>query len=287
MPTPSNGDPSRVEKMATQLIEEPEATDRNRRPRPTLLIVDGDRSTAAIERSARSDEAEIVVETVTALAEAWERLDGVDCLVITSTAPTEPDTAEAAGDAAETDVAELDSRLEAIRTNAPELPTVVLADERTAELVRTVRSYDLTAVLEGTERVDRLADHVHDLLERRRLAALSRRSLASIEFAGDAIAVVDPDDEVQFASRSFAMQFGYDHDAVAGTPWRELFTDGAVDHLESAAIPAVGEGWRWTGTCTGRRRTGSTFSARVRLGGLEDGSLVFVVDESEGNEPDN
>lgn len=265
--------------------ETPDVTDRNRHSHLTLLV-DDDRRAADVERSFNGDGADVVVETGAAPENARNRADAIDCLVIASAASTVPDAGEATGDGNATgiDVAELDDHLEAIRTNAPDLPTVVLVEERTAEITRTVRSYDWTAVLEEPETVDRLADRVHSLLERHRLAALSRRSLASIEFAGTAIAVVDPSGDVQFASRSFAMQFGDDTDAIAGTPWRELFTDAAIDHLESDAIPTVAEGWRWTGTCTGRRRTGETFSAHVRLGGLEDGSLVFVVDELERNE---
>lgn len=271
--------------MLIRPSETAESIDRNRRSRLTLLAVGDDRRVADIERSFSSDGIDIAVETVATLEAAWNHVDDVDCIIIAA-ATAVPDTAAATGDddAAEVDVAALDGHLEAVRTNAPELPTVVLVKERTTEIVQTVRSYDWTIALEETETVDRLADRVHNLLERHRLAALSRRSLASIEFAGDAIAVVDPGDDVQFASRSFAMQFAYDHDAIAGTPWRELFTDAAVDHLESAAIPTVAEGWRWTGICTGQRRTGGTFPARVRLGRLEDGSLVFVVAESDSDD---
>ncbi|WP_226004707.1 PAS domain-containing protein [Natrinema salinisoli] len=265
--------------MLTPPTETTVPTDRNRQLGLSLLVVDDDdRIAAAVERSFNGDGADVVVETVATLEDAWNRVDDVDCLVIAS----EPDTDEATrDDAPEIDVEDLNDRLEAIETNAPELPTVVLVPERTAEIARTVRSHDWTAVLEESEIGDRLADRVHGLLERRRLAALSRRSLASIEFAGAAIAVVDPSGDVQFASRSFAMQFGDDTDAIAGTPWRELFTDAAVDHLESAAIPMVADGWQWTGTCTGRRRTGETFPARVRLGSLEDGSLVVGLDGGE------
>ncbi|MDF9747261.1 PAS domain-containing protein [Natrinema salsiterrestre] len=268
--------------MLTPPTETTDSSDRNRQSDPSLLVVDDDRIAAAVERSFDGDGADVVVETVATLEDAWNRVDDVDCLVIASAATAEPGADEATrDDAPEIDVAELDDRLEAIGTNAPELPTVVLVPERTAEIARTVRSHDWTAVLEESEISDRFADRVHGLLERGRLAALSRRSLASIEFAGAAIAVVDPSGDVQFASRSFAMQFGDDTDAIAGTPWRELFTDAAVDHLESAAIPMVANGWQWTGTCTGRRRTGETFPVRVRLGSLEDGSLVVVLDGGE------
>lgn len=253
-------------------------TVRTRPPQLHLLVVG--QSCEDIDRAFDDATTETTVESVPTLEDARTRFDGIDCLVVQPPTVTDDGSGDREGS---TDVVD---RLETIRSDAPELPVVVLVDERTPDLVRTVRSYDWTAVLERDEAFARLAHRVLDLLERHRLAVLSRRSLASLEFAGDAIAIVDPDGDVQFASRSFAIQFGTDRDDLTGTPWRALFTDAAVAHLESAALPAVAEGWRWTGSCTGRRQTGATFPARVRLGGLEDGSLVFVVDESaESDEP--
>jgi len=271
---------------STAVVPEPPV---RTRPAQIRLLVVG-RECDAIDR-AFDDETEVTVESVPALESARPRFDDIDCLVVQSptTAANEtedrgesgertddttsdtPTDDESAGDVAD--------RLETIRTDAPELPVVVLADELTPALMRTVRSDGWTAVAERDETLALLADRVHTLLERHRLTTLAR-PLPSVEFAGDGIAIVDPDGDVQFASRSFAMQFGSNRDALTGTPWRALFTDAAVSHLESAALPTVAEGWRWTGSCTGRRQTGATFPVRVRLGGLEDGSLVFAVDES-------
>ncbi|RZH68789.1 PAS domain-containing protein [Natrinema altunense] len=259
-----------------------EPTVRTRPTRVTVLVIGGDEIRNRVERAFTDEGTETTVETAATPEEAVTELetDGIDCLVVSL-----PRTATSADASEEVDTAieTLDTHLETVRTATPDLPIVVLAPERTSALTETVRSYDWTAVIERDETNTRLADRVHDLLERRRLAALSRRSLASIEFAGDAIAIVDAG-EIQFASRAFAMQFGYEHDAIAGTSWQDLFTDDAVCHLESTAIPTVAEGWRWTGSCTGRRKTGATFAARVRLGGLEDGSLVFVIEEADGND---
>ncbi|MFC6769671.1 PAS domain-containing protein [Natrinema soli] len=261
----------------------PEPTVRTRPAQLQLLVVG--RECDAIDR-AFDDETEVTVESVPALENARPRLDDIDCLVVQS--PTVADDGSAgrdeSGELTDESADDVADSLETIRADATELPVVVLADEVTPALTRTVRSDGWTAVVERDETLALLADRVHDLLERHRLAVLSRRSLASVEFAGDAIAIVDPDGDVQFASRSFAMQFGSDSDDLTGTPWRAVITDAAVTHLESAALPTVAEGWRWTGSCTGRRQTGATFPARVRLGGLEDGSLVFVVDESEGSD---
>ena len=242
----------------------------------TVLVVDQDRDRDHIERAL--DDEPIVVETAATLAAAQSSVDEIDCLVVPSTVTDErSDVAATDGSGAHVEW------LETVRTDAPELPVVVLADEVTLDLARAIRSYEWTTVIDRNEPRERLATRVTDLLERHRLTRLSQRSLASIALAGDAIAIVDPAGVIQFASRSFRMRFGAAADDLAGTPWQELFTDDAVSYLESVALPTVTEGWRWTGICTGRRRTGVTFSVRVRLGGLEDGSLVFVVSEPDEN----
>ncbi len=246
-----------------------------RRPAKITVLVVGQEGDH-VERA--FDDETAVVETVATVADARPRFDDADCLVVPSTVSNDSDTP--IGDvAATTGADEHVEWLELIRTDAPALPVVVLADAVTSDLLRTVRSYEWTAVVEQDDPCERLATRVRDLLERHRLTVLSRRSLASLEFAGDAIALVDSDGTIQFASRSFKMQFGTDGDSFVGTPWQKLFTDDAVSHLESAALPTVADGWRWTGSCTGRRQTGVTFSARLRLGGLADGSLVFVLEE--------
>jgi len=145
--------------------------------------------------------------------------------------------------------------------------------------MRTVRSDGWTAVAERDETLALLADRVHTLLERHRLTTLARRSLASVEFAGDGIAIVDPDGDVQFASRSFAMQFG-SIATLTGThgghcsPTRPFPTSSRRRSRPSprdgggpVAVPVGGKQ---------ARRSRFAFAS----GGLEDGSLVFAVDES-------
>lgn len=263
-----------MEPMLAPALGASDPSDRTQPADLTLLIVDGERSREAIDRVEIDAESEFEL-TVDAVADVTEiRAEtNADCLVTVATG----DGGQQGGD----DIAALNGRLEAIRAAAPDLPIVVLAADRTPELADAVRSYDWTAVIERDDAADWLVDRVRDLLERHRLAALSRRSLASVELTGDAVAFVAPDDEIQFANRSFAMQFGYDPGTLPGRSWRALFTDSAVDLLESTAIPTARDGWRWAGSCTGRRKRGATFPARIRLGGLDDGSLVFVVDEAD------
>ncbi|WP_230198760.1 PAS domain S-box protein [Halopiger djelfimassiliensis] len=247
----------------------PDPDSRTRRTPITVLVVAEQPSLERIE-AILGDADRLEVRTASTVSDALDRLADVDCLVLV------PSVSDAKATAV----------VDRLRQRLPDLPIVVLDDESApaslpADAAGSRQWVDHVVV--DPERSDsvlleRLGRRVRSLVERRRLAALSRRSLASVELAKDAIAIVGVDDEIEFANHSYAVQFGYDRAELRGVPWQQLFTDDTVDRLESTAIPTAAEGWRWTGTCTARRSTGKTFTAQVRLGGLEDGSLVFVVD---------
>ena len=213
-------------------------------------------------------------------------VDAVDCLVIDRTTIADDTDTDAER--------ELTDTLERIGQRVPDLPIVLLAEDpakwtAAVEATRSVRWGECLERSASPAEIDRLTCRIEALVERRHLTALSRRTLAGIELAGDAIAIVAPDGTVEFANRAFAMQFGYDRDGLRGRSWRTLFTDDSVERLETTAVPTVADGWRWTGTCTGRLKSGRTIPVRVRLGGPEDGGLVFVVEISEtdaGSDPE-
>ncbi|EMA30451.1 PAS domain-containing protein [Halobiforma nitratireducens] len=167
-----------------------------------------------------------------------------------------------------------------VRTRHEQLPIVLVSStDEAADIREAVASIQWIDVVPEAE-AGQLQHRLTRLLERRRLSALSKRSLAGVELAGDAIGIVDPDGHIELVNRSFAVLFGADRETLVGRPWEALFDAETVDHLETKAIPTVADGWRWSGTCTAHRDDGDTVTARVALDGLEDGSLVFVVDES-------
>ncbi|WP_455449107.1 PAS domain-containing protein [Natrinema thermotolerans] len=246
-----------------------DAADDGIRVRPTelQLCVVGDDLREAVA-TACGERDDYALETVPSLSAAQEAGSDADCLVVPAAA--------FGGDERTTEDADCHG---GDGTVAADEPMIVVADGTgTGSDHRYERR--LTAVLER-DTLERLPARAWDLVERRRLAALSRRSLASVEFVGESIAIVTPDDEIQFASRSLAVRFGYDLETLSGTDWRALFPDATVDRLESTAIPTVADGWRWTGGCTAMRRDGETFPVQLRLGGLADGSLVFVVESGD------
>lgn len=227
----------------------------------TALAVGDRRHTERVE-AAVADDDRLAVRTAPSVADALPDLDDADCLV--GSYPSENGT----------------ELLERGTRQTTDRPVVLLVDEGTTvgDAVRSHRWIDWLDRSAATGDGGQLGRQIRSLVERRRLAGLTQRSLAGIELAGDAIAIVAPDGTVQFANRGFAMQFGYSRDELSGRSWRALFTDDSVDRLETTAVPTVADGWRWTGSCTGRRKSGVTFPVQVRLGGPEDGSLVFVVE---------
>ncbi|SFC18134.1 PAS domain S-box-containing protein [Halobiforma haloterrestris] len=213
-------------------------------------------------------EERVHLRTTPSLAAA-ESIDGVDCLVcqypLASAEPT--------------------AVLERVRRRGT-VPVLfaTTAPDRAAEARDAASEYrwtDVVAAADPARLRDRLSHRLPRLAERRRLSVLSKRSFSGLELAGDAIAIVAPDGTVEFANRAFAVQFGADRDALSGRPWQDLFAPSAVGRLEETAIPTVEDGWRWSGTATGRRPDGADFEATVRVDGLEDGSLVFAVDALE------
>lgn len=172
--------------------------------------------------------------------------------------------------------------LERVRRQVPGLPVVFLLDgvDETVAGDERRASAMVDCHVRGTSAaaVDRLGRRITALVERRRLAARTRRALASVALSGEPVALVDADGTVEFATGSFAVLFGHDRETLLGRPWQTLFTDESVTRIERTAIPTVTDGWRWTGTCTGRRESGSTFRVNVRLDAPDDGDLVFVTE---------
>ncbi|MXV62954.1 PAS domain-containing protein [Natronorubrum sp. JWXQ-INN-674] len=218
------------------------------------------------------------VRTTSSITAGGTALDDVDCLVVDY------------GLAGQRD-ADLLDLLERVRRRAPDLPVLLVTARPAAstaiDAAHAHRRVDWLELDDPDAGLERAESRITALVERQRLEALSRRSLASVELASDAIAIVAPDGEIEFANRSFAMQFGYDPDDLPGTSWQTLFTDDSVERLETTAIPTVDDGWRWTGSCTGRRQSGATFTVKLRLGGPDDGGLVFVVETPvDGDDPE-
>ena len=131
--------------------------------------------------------------------------------------------------------------------------------------------------------VDVLEQQISRAVEHRRAATLARRALFAVETASEGVAIVTPTGTIEFVNHAYSRQFGYDPEELRGRSWTDVYTDGEVDHLETTAIPAVEDGWRWAGNCVGRRKDGNAIAVQTEIIGLEDDSLVFTVHEAGGS----
>lgn len=202
------------------------------------------------------------VETASTLDAALESLGDVDCVV--------------GGDAGESSASDLAA---AVRERDPSLPVVLVADEG-SRAVEAARSERWTDAVHADLAPSLLPGRVSDVVTRHRLRALTRRALAALEGVSEGVAVVGPDDDVAFVNAAFARQFDYAPGALVGRDWRTLYTDESVERIESDAFPSATEGWRWLGSCVGRRRGGETITVRTDVDVLDDGSKVLRATDS-------
>jgi len=126
-----------------------------------------------------------------------------------------------------------------------------------------------------------VSGRVRRLVGYRRTATVAGRALTALETSGDGVALVDADGTVQFVDRAFASRSDRTVDDLFGGDWRDWFPAEEADRPERTALDSVAQGWLWTDTCRGRRPDGETFTARTRITGLSDDSLVFVLADPE------
>ena len=237
---------------------------RSRHEPITVLWVGDDSPMRERVAETRGSDSRLEIRPVESTAAALEVLDGVDCVV------SERDRREGAP-------IEL---FEAVQERAPTLPFVLVTDSVRGEIpkpmLRTTwadavcRDDDAFAAL-LEQRIARLVDH-------RRLSTLAERGLTALETVRDGVAIVDVDGSFDFVNQVFALQFGFDRNALVGRPWQLVYTDATVDRLESQALPMVENEWQWTGSCVGNGTPGP-FTARTTIAGVEGGGFVLVVHE--------
>lgn len=234
----------------------------------SVLWVDDDTDYLDLAADLLAEEEGFQVTTESSPTAATGRLADVDCLVSDYKMPGR-------------DGLEL---LSTTRERHPDLPFVLctgssvpdvagaVADDPWAELVRK-DGMDATVSL--------VAARSARLVAGRRSVVLTGRALAGLDETGDAIVVVSPDDRIAVVNRVFARRLGYAREELLGRDWRTCFPDHEVDRLESTALETVSGDWRWTGGCIARRADGTTFTAQTRITGLDDGSLVFALYETD------
>ena len=167
-----------------------------------------------------------------------------------------------------------------VREHGSDVPFLLHASESDPAVAEAALDDDGTDYLPrdgASASVVVLKRRVREMVERRRATRSLRRFLVGVQAARDGIAVAGPDGDFRYVNRVYATRLGYDPDELVGRPWRDAYAAEAVDHIESAALPSVESGWRWTGRCLEQRNDGATTPTRTCIVGLDDGSLVFTA----------
>ena len=245
-------------------------TDAAHEPPLDVLLVDDDPHYLELLSTALGREQRLRTETALTADDALDRVGAVDCVVVDDS-PAVPAL----------------QLLDGIRERDSTLPLVLHASDPPAAVIEAVHEDEWTDYQPkgtGPETYVLLARRIRRLADYRRTVAGYRRSTAALESLGTAVALVDPDGIVTYANRKYATAFDVDRESVVGSHWRERYPDEEADRLAADAVPTATDGWRWTGNCTCRRADGGTVEVQLSLLGLDDGSLVFIVD-SPSEEP--
>ncbi|GAB3041919.1 PAS domain S-box protein [Natronobiforma cellulositropha] len=208
----------------------------------TVLFVGGDGETLPLEDA--SDE-HVDVHRESTVAGALRQVDETDCLLVSTQFPAE----------------ETDELLETVVARYPDLPIVYAP-----------------AATDGRH-ARHLEHQLRRAVEHRRAATWTEHALTALQTVTDAVAIVDRTGTFAFVNRAYAHQFGYRRAELHGSSWTRIYDEDEAERLSVTAIPAVEDGWRWSGQCTGRRRDGETVVVRTAIVGLDDGGLVVTADE--------
>ncbi len=94
----------------------------------------------------------------------------------------------------------------------------------------------------------------------------------------DGIAVLDTQRNFEYLDQSFADLYGYQSSSdLIGKSWEKTFTLPQVKRFEEELLPALEERQKWTGVISGLKRNGEQFAQKISVFYLENGKLVFLV----------
>ncbi|MFB6087448.1 MAG: response regulator [Haloarculaceae archaeon] len=235
-----------------------------------VLVVDDDPGIRDFVKAVLTEADGFEVTLATGPNQAIERLDGTDCVVSDYEMPGR-DGLDLLAD---------------VRDRKPGVPFVLYSSTTEPEVVSALHEREWTSFIAKNGAADTrliLPQRVRQLVACRRFETLSRQALTALDVAADGLAIVDRDGEFTVVNRAYAQWFGHDRDALVGESWHAVYTDEGIDRLESTAIPAVEDGWRWTGECPARRADGEPVVAPTSLVGLDDGGLVVAIGDNSGD----
>ncbi|KAA9397362.1 PAS domain S-box protein [Haloarcula sp. CBA1130] len=170
--------------------------------------------------------------------------------------------------------------LEAVREEYDALPFILFTGKGSEEIASDAISAGVTDYLQkgsGTDQYAVLANRITNAVESQRVKRERNRQLDAIETAQEGISILDEDGQFIFVNEAYADLYGYDPDEMVGEHWELLYQEEDIPRIYEEIIPTVEENGYWTGTTTGLRADGSTFTEDHVLALTDRGELVCTV----------
>ncbi|EMA01922.1 PAS domain S-box-containing protein [Haloarcula vallismortis] len=213
----------------------------------------------------REDE-RLVVQTATSAAAGVETLaeDDIECIV------SDYDMPEQNGI----------QFLKAVREQDESLPFILFTGKGSEEIASDAISAGVTDYLQkgsGTDQYAVLANRITNAVESQRVKRDRNRQLDAIETAQEGISILDEDGQFIFVNEAYADLYGYDPAEMRGEHWELLYREEDIPRIYEDIVPTVDENGYWTGTTTGLRADGSTFTEDHVLARTDRGELVCTV----------
>ncbi|MDQ2072139.1 PAS domain S-box protein [Haloarcula sp. H-GB4] len=170
--------------------------------------------------------------------------------------------------------------LEAVREEYGALPFILYTGKGSEEIASDAISAGVTDYLQkgsGTDQYAVLANRITNAVESQRVKRERNRQLDAIETAQEGISILDEDGRFIFVNEAYADLYGYDPAEMQGRHWELLYREADIPRIYDEILPAIEETGYWTGTTTGLRADGSTFTEDHVLARTDRGELVCTV----------
>ncbi len=121
---------------------------------------------------------------------------------------------------------------------------------------------------------------VEDITRRKEAEQTMCRQLTAIEASGTGIGILNAAGEFIYMNRVHAEVYGYeDPAALIGKSWTLLYDAQQLQRFQTEVMPQFAQQGSWSGEAEGLRQDGSTFPQQVSLTALDDGGLVYIVQD--------
>ncbi|WP_410321130.1 PAS domain S-box protein [Natronomonas sp.] len=167
--------------------------------------------------------------------------------------------------------------LEAVREDDPYLPFILFTDKGSEEIASDAISAGVTEYLQtegGVEQHAVLANRIGLAVEKARAQRERQRQLDAIETAQEDISILDEEGRFIYANPVYADIHDYTPEEMVGKHWEVVYHEERIPELHEVICPEIERSGRWSGTTTGIRADGSTFTKSHTIAATAHGEYV-------------